>query len=200
MIPVQPAPEPAEFDQKVRRSGLAWLAQKGLPTDGPLPANTDVSPYWRACLPELYRAYRGICAYVAMEIPPVTGAPSADHFVAKSKDASRIYEWLNYRLASAKMNSRKRDFEDVLDPFEVPAEVFHLDLATGAIRPNPALGQELTEQAQATIERLDLDDQECRSRRVDWFEEYRSRHIDEDYLRRKSPFVWHEAVRQGALR
>ena len=46
MIPVQPAPEPAEFDLKVRRSGLAWLAQKGLPTQGPLPANTDPSPYW----------------------------------------------------------------------------------------------------------------------------------------------------------
>lgn len=199
MIPVAAAPEPAAFDQQVRAKGLAWLAANGLPSQGPLPPGTEPSPYWRACLPELSRSYRRVCAYVAVEIPPVTGNPSADHFVAKSRDASQIYEWSNYRLACAKMNSRKRDFEDVFDPFEIAGETFLLDLATGSIRPNPSLAPDLLAQAEATIERLDLDDQECRTLRAGWFEEYRAGHIDSDYLRRKSPFVWHEADRQKAL-
>lgn len=200
MIPVRPAPEPADFDHKVRAKGLAWLKAKSLPLQGNLPRGTKPYPYWRACLSDLYRSYHRICAFVAMEIPPVTGAPSADHFVAKSQDAARIYEWTNYRLACAKMNSRKRDFADVLDPFEIAEDTFFLILATGEIRPYPDLDPDLAAMAIATIQRLDLDDQECRNQRSAWFSDYLSGQITEAYLRAKSPFVWREVVRQGALR
>ncbi len=199
MIPVSLEPEPPDFGQKVRLKGQAWLAAKGIASAGPLPSGVDPSPYWRDCLPDLYRAYRRICAYVAVDIPQVTGAGSADHFVAKSRDAAQIYEWANYRLACSKMNSRKRDFSDVLDPFTVAEGTFQLDLATGAIRPSPALDQLDFDVAQATIDRLDLDDQECRDLRTSWLQELIDGHIDKDYLRRKCPFVFREAVRQNVL-
>jgi uncharacterized protein (TIGR02646 family) len=200
VIPVVPAPEPPGFDAAVRKPGGAWLKKRGLPINGPLPSGAKPDPLWRLYLPQLHSSYHGICAYVAVDIPLVTGQPSADHFVAKSRDAALIYEWRNYRLACSKMNSRKRDFADVFDPFEIAHETFHLDLVSGAIRPNPQLDQTADQLAWLTIERLDLDDAECRRLRASWYSEYLESHISEDYMRRKSPFVWSEAVRQNALR
>ncbi len=70
---------------------------------------------WR-CLNELYSLYNGICAYACVLIPPVTGGRSVEHFAPKMKHPDYAYEWKNYRLVCSLMNSRKRDFEDVLDP------------------------------------------------------------------------------------
>lgn len=50
-----------------------------------------------------------------------------------------------------------------------------------------------------TIDRLQLDDPECRRIRADWFSEYVAGHISEDYLKRRNPLVWQEAKRQGLL-
>ena len=107
MIKVVPAPESATFDSKVRQPGLRALARKG-----------KIRPYWTRALDDLMAAYHEICAYSCFRIHPITGARSADHFAPKPKDRDNIYEWSNYRLVCSRLNSSKRDFGDVLDPFE----------------------------------------------------------------------------------
>lgn len=199
MIPVQPKNEPPDFDVKVRAKGLAWLTKNGYPTAGPVPEGGTLYPYWRNCLDDLYEAYDGVCAYVCAFIEPVTGNRTTDHFVAKSQDIGLAYEWANYRLACGKMNGRKHVFENVLDPFKLCEETFHLELVTGKIYPNPALDSLSTSKALETIERLDLDDPECRKLRTSQFDDYIRKDINGKYLKRKSPFVWREAQRQGLL-
>jgi uncharacterized protein (TIGR02646 family) len=199
VIPVAPQPEPAAFDAQVRQRGLQWMNAQGIGLNQPLPSGTALPPYWRDCLADLHTSYGGICAYVAVFVERVTGTPSADHFVAKSQDPGLTYEWSNYRLACSKMNSRKRDFSDVLDPFTLAPGTFRMEPVTGRIYADPALPPTDMVAAEATIQRLHLDDAECR--------ELRARHLEEclqgdrsgNNLRKYSPFVWQEAKRQGLL-
>lgn len=199
MIPVPAQPEPAVFDAKVRQKGLAYLDRKGLPLDQPLPSKAEIKPYWRACLTDLHQAYDGICAYLGVYFERVMGGGSVDHFIAKSANAGLAYEWSNYRLACTTMNSRKRDYSDVLDPFYLSPGLFRLQLSTGRIYPNPELEAKPMRVVEETIERLGLDDPQCRKVRTDWYQEYLEYELPSDYLKRKSPFVWHEANRQGLL-
>ena len=200
MIPVQPQPEPASFDARVRQKGLAHLRKHGYSPDQPLPPETKIEPYWRNCLSELHRAYSGICAYLCVHIERVTGGSSVDHYIAKSTArADLAYEWSNYRLACTSMNSRKRDYSDVLDPFTLAPGMFFLELATGHIYPNPNLAVPVRQNVANTIERLGLDKPECRELRARWYQEYFEQHISSEYLHSKSPFVWQEAHRQALL-
>lgn len=199
MIPVLRQNEPPDFDTKVRQKGMNWLLRKSHPTSGPVPAGVKLHPYWRDCLSDLYHSYNGVCAYVCMYIHPVTGSSSVEHYVAKSGDISLAYEWDNYRLACGKMNSRKRDFSDVIDPFLMQDDTFRLDLTAGNIYPNPALDAKSKQEAEDTIQRLNLDDAECRKARTDYFDDYIAKKIDQQYLKEKSPFVWKEADRQSLL-
>lgn len=59
------------------------------------------------------------------------------------------------------MNARKRDFEDVLDPFEIEDGWFVLDLSMLQIKPAEHLDAAMRARVEATIERLGLNDQEC---------------------------------------
>jgi hypothetical protein len=119
MIHVNAQPEPSGFDVNVRQKGIAYLRNKKIALDKPIPPKTEIYPYWRDCLDDLYSNYQGICAYLAVYFERVTGGGSIDHFIPKSKRADLAYEWCNYRLACSIMNCRKRDYEDVLDPFEI---------------------------------------------------------------------------------
>ncbi len=200
MIPVQPQPEPDFFEAEVRAKGLAHLKDKGYALDQPLPAKAEIASYWRGdCLTALHRAYGGVCAYLCVFVERCTGGMSVDHFIAKSALAGLAYEWSNYRLACTTMNSSKREFDDVLDPFEVSPDWFHLELTTGRIFPNPELDHMVFAEVDQTITRLGLDEPLCREMRVRWFDEYLREPLPEDYLRKKSPFVWAEAHRQGLL-
>lgn len=200
MTPVQPQPEPDFFDAKVRTKGLAHLKSKGYALDQPLPDGATIESYWRGdCLTALHKAYGGVCAYLCVFVERCTGGMSVDHYVAKSALAGLAYEWSNYRLACSIMNSRKREFDDALDPFEVSPDWFHLELITGRIFPNPNLQVAHFAQVEQTIKRLGLDDTLCREMRVRWFDEYLREPLPEDYLCKKSPFVWVEAHRQGLL-
>lgn len=199
MIHVDPQPEPPGFDATVRKKGLASLARKGVSLYRPLPPKTTVEPHWRACLDDLYRSYRGQCAYLGVFFERVTGGGTVDHFVAKSAKPSLAYEWSNYRLACSIMNSRKRDYENVLDPFEIENGWFQLELVTGYVFPDRKLPAAMERKVQNTIDRLNLNDSGIR--------EMRTRHyqgiIDGEYtvafLKKYSPFVWNEANRQGIL-
>jgi uncharacterized protein (TIGR02646 family) len=199
MIHVAAQPEPASFDTEVRQKGLAWLRKRRIALDQPLPSKTTVEPYWRHCLDEMHSSYNGCCAYLAVFFERVTGGGSVDHFVAKSQRADLAYEWSNYRLACSRMNSRKRDYDDVLDPFEVEPGWFHLELVSGHIFPNPGLSPEQQASIQATIVRLGLDDKGNQEMRARHYQDYWEGCYTADFLKRRSPFVWSEAERQKLL-
>jgi hypothetical protein len=199
MIHVNVQLEPAGFDEDVRKKGIAYLQKKKIALDRPVPPKTKIHPYWRTCLDDLYSNYQGMCAYLAVFFEPVTGGGSVDHFIAKSKRADLIYEWRNYRLACSIMNCRKRDYEDVLDPFEVENGWFHLELVSGRIFPNPNLSVAQGNSVQATIDRLGLDDNGNREMRARHYQEYCEELYTGVFLQRRSPFVYSEALRQGLL-
>lgn len=207
MIPVARRKAPRGFHAKVFRPGMAWLKKNGISTKRKVPAGTELKPLWRLCLRQLHRRYEGVCAYLSVWIEPCTGAVSADHFVAKSKLAGDAYRWRNLRLACVKMNARKRDYADVLDPFELAPDTFRLELVTGRIFVNQKLPPAARAAARATIERLGLDDGSNRKMRVRHYDLYRELKTQsvpgatapQAFLRRHCPFLWHEAKRQGAL-
>lgn len=199
MIPVDPQPEPANFEQDVRQKGLAYLKEKGIPLDRPLPPKTAIHPYWRDCLDDLYQSYWGTCAYLAVFFERFTGGASVDHFVAKSARADLAYEWSNYRLACSTMNSRKWTYDDVLDPFEVGKDWFYVELVSGHIYANPDLTKRTRRRVDHTITRLGLDDYGNREMRAGHYQDYRAGFYTSEFLRKRSPFVWYEAQRQGLL-
>lgn len=199
MIPVTPQVEPAAFDAEVRVPGNAWLAAKALNLAAPLPKGTKPPAFWRECLDDLHTLYGGVCAYLAVYMERATGAASVDHFVPKSAAAGQTYEWSNYRLACHAMNARKRAFDDVLDPFVMPADVFRLELVSGRIFVNSSITGQLLLDAIATIDRLRLDSSSHREIRARHYQQYIQNDISSNHLRKMSPFVWHEANRQGLL-
>lgn len=198
MIPVTLQDEPGDFDRKVRQPGLAWLARQGIASNGPLPKNTKIPNYWSYSNEALWRAYGGICAYLAIYFEWVTGAASTDHFVAKSKNAGQAYEWSNYRLSCLSPNRNKNKYDDVLDPIGLAADTFVLNLVSGKISPNPSLDHATAVLANKTIKRLKLDSPEHNHMRQHHYNKY-LRHKDSRTLRETSPFVWYEAQRQGLL-
>lgn len=199
MIPVQLQPEPIDFDVKVRQKGLAWIAKKGFSFNAPAPKGTKFPTYWSHSNKQLWTAYSGVCAYLAIYFEWVTGASSTDHFVAKSKDAAQAYEWNNYRLSCLGPNRNKNKYDDVLDPIGLVPNTFELILPTGRIRPSRALTDKADiAAARKSITRLKLDSADHREMRMKHYARY-LRSKDAQTLKELSPFVWYEASRQGLL-
>ncbi|MEM9454171.1 MAG: hypothetical protein AAGF11_08320 [Myxococcota bacterium] len=213
MIPVRKAPRPPGFDDKVRKPGLRAIAEmvgktpsyprrRGRPflaryeRERDIPAN-EFPTYWTKALGDLMDAYGEICAYSCFRIHRVTGAASADHFAAKSRSWRKVYLWSNYRLCCSRLNARKREFGDVLDPFDVKPSWFQLELVGFQVKPNPRLAVALRDGIQATIDRLGLDD--FRHQREEDAERYWRGDISLRVLREESPFVAKELRRQGRL-
>lgn len=199
MIQVQAQPEPAEFDTLVRQPGQKWIQKRGFNPALPLPKKVNAPNHWKNTQKALWDAYSGTCAYLAIHFLYPTGASSTDHFIAKSKVVGQIYEWSNYRLSTLAANRNKREFSDVLDPFTMRPDTFHLDLLTGGISPNPDLSPEEQQLAQATIDRLTLDDPDLRTMRSDFYSWYLTQDISANLLKKMAPFVHQEAERQGLL-
>ena len=134
-----PAPEPADFDRAVRQPGLRAIAEsvgetprrrvgrrfaQVVATRDQIPAGNFPS-YWREARDDLQAAYGRVCAYLCVRIS--TDA-SVDHYVAKSRRWDLVYEWSNYRMACAAMNSYKGEAQDVIDPFQLRDGWFALEL------------------------------------------------------------------------
>ncbi len=192
MIPVAPQAEPADFQEKVRVPGQKWLIENRQRDF----SGGDMPPYWRACLPQLYDAYHGVCGYLAVYFERACGAASTDHFIAKSGQPELAYEWHNFRLACTAMNAKKHAWDDVLDPFAVLSGWFCLELVSGRIFPDPALDESLRAKVQATIDRLGLDDAIYRTVRVRHLSDFQQGFYVEDYFARISPFVHAQWRRQ----
>lgn len=198
MIPVRPQAEPQNFDQQVRQPGLQWLAKHNINPNSVPPKASELAPYWQCMTEQLWESYSGVCAYLAIYFEFATGAASTDHFIAKSTVAGQAYEWSNYRLSCLGPNRNKNHFDDILDPFCIADHTFELNLFNGQIKPSSWLSEANHTAAQTTINRLKLDNEQCRRMRQKAFSRY-LRKKDEETLRELSPFVWYEASRQGLL-
>jgi len=213
VIPVALAPEPADFDRRVRRPGLRAIAElcgktpltkrtAGQPFKQIATREADIPsdkfpPYWVESLDELMSRYHEICAYSCFRIHRVTGARSADHFAAKSRHWRRAYEWSNYRLCCSRLNARKNDVSSVLDPFQIEAGWFQLELVGFQVHPDRSCPKTLQAKIQRTIDRLGLND--FRRDREEDAERYWSKDVSLIVLKQESPFVAAELRRQGRL-
>ena len=194
MIPVQEQPEPAGFQETICQAQAELL--KALAVD-PMKAKLTAK-IWQAWLSEMHRAYGKVCAYLCVYIPD--GEWTIDHFKPKSKYKHLAYSWQNFRLASRTMNTNKGNSEDVLDPFIVQDGWFQLEFSSLEVLPGPTLPAELHAAAKKSIEEiLHLNDPVPKARRAADYDEYIGEHVDQDFLRRRSPFVYRELLRQGLL-
>lgn len=197
MVPISLAPEPARFDAEVRQPGRNWLMAQGVRLNGPKPPSLELRTFWRKCIPDLRTAYSEICCYVCVWIPPLVGSATVDHLIAKSSDLSVAYEWDNYRLACGAMNSRKGNFDDILDPMELRRPPFVLEFVGMELSVDPSLSPTAASGAELTLSRLKLNDAECIRLRAMYWDDFISGEITRSYLQKKSPFVYYEACRQG---
>lgn len=214
MIRVQPAPEPPDFDERVRQPGLRAITELvGEPVTVPRPGPRrkvaaerredlkpeDFPPFWREMTGSLLTAYGRICAYACLYIDHVTGSATVDHWAPKSTSWERVYEWDNYRLSCSLMNTRKSTFGDVIDPFEVEEGLFALDLVRLKAVPGPSAGARENE-VEATIKRLGLDGSDYAEALGYYYHDYIEGHISLQLLERRAPFLARELRRQGKLR
>ena len=213
MIRVRPAADPPSFHERVRVPGLRAIAEmvgerpprragrrfkKKADLREHIPPS-EFLPYWSEAIDDLMEAYDQTCAYSCFRIHPVTGARSVDHMAPKSRSWDSVYEWTNYRLASARLNARKKDFGDVLDPFAIIDGWFQLELVGFQVEPATDLGDPIRTQIDQTIDRLGLDDFIHRNARKRDAEHYWSRMVSLPVLTEESPFVAKELRRQGRL-
>ena len=199
MIRVAPAPEPPQFDEKVRQPGLALIARLAAEagSEDAIEPN-QLKDYWREVLDDMLVGYNHICAYLSVYISRATGEASVDHMVPKSRALDLAYEWSNYRLACRQMNSKK-GIAEVLDPFEVGEGWFALDLVAFQVVPGHGLSARVRTRVDHTIKTLGLSESRFRKLRAKYAKEYWDGEIKLSYLRRHAPFVAKELERQGVL-
>jgi hypothetical protein len=104
-------------------------------------------------------------------------------------DVVLAFEWSNFRLARALMNSRKNKFEDVLDPFEVENGWFFVNQLNGSIRPASGIPNDVTKQVKDTIDRLGLDHPDCRKARVEHIDMFHRLGRNRHYIDSISPLL-----------
>ena len=212
MIPVSCAPEPESFGPTVRQPGLSAIDElvgrkPRLKRRGPkrpsvarresdIPAD-KFPPLWRESLAEMLEAYSRRCAFLALHIEHATGNPSVDHMIPKSRAWRDVYEWKNYRLCAALINSRKSDLIGIVDPFACGAGWFALELVGFQVVRGPHAPKAEAAAIDATLALLNMS--ECCKARETYVTEYEEGHIDLDYLERRAPFVGSELRRQGRL-
>lgn len=196
MIPVNKAIEPAFFDTDVRKPGQSFL----LNTPNPTNKQWRSKEYWQKALPTMRTLYSKMCAYSACWIPYATGSHSIDHFIPKALDPTQAYEWDNFRYVSTRFNSRK-GVKSIVDPCSMQTQWFVLDFITFFIKPNAVnLSNNELKLANETINILKLnEDDELVKERQAYFQDYKDKHINYDYLNRAAPFIAAEMQRQNLI-
>jgi hypothetical protein len=141
--------------------------------------------------------YGSNCAYTSLRM---TDGSSVDHFRPKVAYPHLAYEWDNYRLARAKINSRKGESEDVLDPFSIMSGWFHLDMPSCLIKPAADLPRSTRVSVNHTINILQLNnDDSLVQERCNFLVNLADDLITLDFLDDFYPFLSHEVRRQGVL-
>jgi hypothetical protein len=219
MIPVTLAPVPPDFNAKVRHPGLRAIAEMvgkapqyrrtagkkharlaNVTQEQDIPAD-KFPPYWRDVLPEMLAAYERRCAYLAMYIHHATGNPTVDHVVPKSYAWNQVYEWNNYRLCAAIINSKKGALLTLVDPFAIGPGWFALNLNTLHVEQGPAAPQPEWARIDATLPVLNH--RLCMQEREEYVRCYRlgpgAGGFDLAYLEYRAPFIASELRRQNQL-
>ena len=209
MIRVAPQPEPGRFNREVREPGSWAIAELvGEPSArtrgrqcGQVAQSREEIPgnefprYWRRVRDDLRDGYNRVCAYSGMRIHP-TADFTVDHMVPKSRDWRLVYEWCNYRLACLRMNRRKREYTDVLDPFCIDDDWFVMDIVEFRVHPAATLDEHRKQSVAATINRLGLNDLDWCETRHQHVEQYRQ-HGRLHFVEYLFPFVAKEIRRLG---
>ncbi len=196
MIYVEPRPEPDTFNEQVRAPGRRFLEA----TPNPTTQEFSQHSYWRRNAGELYASYGGICAYSCHWIAPDTGWKTVEHFVPKSIDPLLAYEWANYRLVCGRLNGRKGNHQDVLDPFDINDDIFVIDFPSMLVKPKDGISKAQKEAVLATIARLKLnDDETCVVSRLRYIKDYCFGYISGEFLQRNAPFIFRKLLRQEII-
>lgn len=190
MIPVEPRPEYADFDARVRRPGQRFLESN------PSPSSRDFEEheYWYFARPELHRAYER-CAYSSQRIMGNGG--TVDHYLPKGCYPQFAYEWTNYRLARPKLNSRKGRSVAVVDPFVVQEGWFVLECPNCLICVGDELEESTALQVRSTIDVLKLNSLDLVDERSDALVDVARGNTTLSHLEWYYPFLAHEVRRQG---
>lgn len=198
MLRVTLQQEPDTFDTEVRLRGTQWCRRQNIDLDRPVPPGTRLKDYWRNCLPYMRERYQYFCAYTNIIISPGEGA--IDHFHPKNKHPREAYEWKNYRLTLPRINSRKGEFEDVLDPCSIKEGWFQLDFIFGSVSPNPNISSPIHKKVKKTIDRLLLNDPMYKKYRLTYINDYIEGQISARILKRDAPYIYCEMKRQNILK
>ncbi len=194
MIRVAQMPEPAEFDERVRKPGHTFLQRCPNPTQ----KQWNTHSYWRGILQLLHTEYNGICGYSCHWIPYDTGADTVEHFKPKSKHPQEAYEWRNYRLVCQLLNSRKGEDEEILDPFLIQDGWFVIDFPSLIVKPASGLKDDLRERIKKTCDVLGLnDDATCLMTRQEFVMDYSLGEISFAHVQKKAPFLALQMKEQG---
>lgn len=197
MIRVTAQKEPARFDTDVRQPGLKYLRKK---RTKPTTKEWRSRAYWTEVIPEMYDAYGGICHFSCHWIPRDTGSVTIEHFQPKSKFPKLAYEWDNFRLMCGTLNGRKKDYQDVLDPFKVGDAMFMIDFPSLLVKPSAGLKSADATKVNKTIARLRLNDNgTCLHAREHWVRSYCEGNITFAFLKSHAPFLARELERQSLV-
>ena len=180
MIRFEPVPEPAEFHERVRARGDAWLVDN--------PDAKRPRAYWTPFKEALAQGFRDLCAYSVMYEPVGT----VDHFVSWHEDRSQAYEWSNYRYCAAWINSTKGNTPaaELLDPFEIEDGWFELHLPSLQLEVSDTVPDQFRERAEHVLNKLHLrDDERVIRQRSEWYRMYRNGELSLDGLGRKAPLI-----------
>jgi hypothetical protein len=180
MIPVAKVKKPKDFDAKVKAPGDQWLKDN--------PKAKRPKALWTPYTKTLADGFAGLCGYAAMHDP--TGG-TVDHYLSFKNHPKKAFDWSNYRYASGTLNSSKRNADDtVLDPFEVQAGWFEIELPSLQMRVTDAVPIAFRAKAEYTLTRLGLRDGERVLRwRQSWYEQYLSGNLTVDGLRKWAPLI-----------
>jgi hypothetical protein len=193
MIHVDKCPEPADFDVKVRRPGLSFLATCSNPKTKDWRSNN----YWKKANSDLYSSYGGVCAYTGEWFSLTTSSVSVDHFLPKSSAPHLAFEWDNYRLTTQKANNNKANYI-IIDPFNVQPGWFALEIPSCLIVAGDNLASEIYAQVEFAIDKLKLNsDEEYVERRYETIIDYIVGDISFTFLQRRFPFIAIELERKN---
>ena len=193
LIPIKKQEEPVDFFERVQEPGAKFLSENPHPKGEKA---WKYASYWRKIIPDLHKAYSGICAYTCHWIPQDTGNATVDHFKPKDKYPQDAYLWDNYRLACGRMNARKNQHEDIPDPFTLKEGTFEISFPTLQVIPGQGLSLSDEKSIKKVIDkRLQLNDQLCIDARKNWLKKY-IRQDDLSFLEENAPFLAYELKRQ----
>lgn len=197
MIRVVQKAEASDFDTKVRQPGLRFLSSKAISAGSKVPEKFPWESYWTHSLEDLYDDHNGVCAYSCFRMEYSLGGVTVDHFFPKKKYPLLAYEWSNYRLAASRINSRKGDHEDVLDPFTLENGWFQINFITGKVSPDSELDESARKSVEDTINRLQLNEPRLKNKRKRCFDRLINHQLTLNVLKEDAPHVHQEIIRQN---